>query len=324
MEVVPRPLAHHRLHDSVFSRSASGLIESRLAGVSALTRPALPREKLLQAPFPIRLWHLASFDAPTVAVIWSLAFAWVANVRLPLWTLVLIALGVWTVYVADRLLDARTGMRSLAHDQLRERHIFHWRHRRILVPAAVASALVAAWFVLQLMPSTTRKHDAFLAAASLVYFTRVHSGRNFLPVFSKELLVGAIFTFGCALPTFSRVHLALGWWPLLTTIFAYAFLAWLNCYAIDQWESRNASSSRKRITFSALALGAACLIGSAFMSAQQSRPAELLACGAAAALLIAVLDRARNHITPVTLRVAADLALLTPAVLLALAPLQGK
>ena len=232
---MPRPLAHHRSHDdSVFSRLAPGLVESRSPGVSALSRPALPREKLFQAPLPFRLWHLASIDAPTVAIIWSLAFAWAANVRLPWWVLVLLSLGVWTVYVADRLLDASAGMRSPALEQLRERHFFHWRHRRVLVPAALAAALIAAWFVLLLMPGTTRKHDALLAAASLVYFTRVHSGRKFLPLFSKELLVGAIFTFGCALPTFSRVHLSLAWWPLLTAILAYALLAWLNCYAIDQ------------------------------------------------------------------------------------------
>ena len=83
-------------------------------------------------------------------------------------------------------------------------------------------------------------------------------------------------------------------------------------------------SSHKRIAHSALTLSAACLIGSALLVALHPRPAELLACGAAAALLIAALDRVRSRITPVTLRVVADLVLLTPAVLLALAPLNGK
>jgi len=55
------------------------------------------------APVPLRLWHLASLDAPTVAVVWTLGFAWAASVRLPPWIPVLLALATWAVYVADRL-----------------------------------------------------------------------------------------------------------------------------------------------------------------------------------------------------------------------------
>ena len=66
------------------------------------------------APAPLALWHLASLDAPTVAVTWSLAFAWAAQVRLPGWIPLLLALACWAVYVADRLLDARAALLALA------------------------------------------------------------------------------------------------------------------------------------------------------------------------------------------------------------------
>ncbi len=83
---------------------------------------------------PLRLWHLASLDAPTVAVVWSFAFAWSAGIKLPDWVSALLVLAVWPVYVIDRLLDARAGLRSQNLDRLRERHLFHWRHRRLLLP----------------------------------------------------------------------------------------------------------------------------------------------------------------------------------------------
>jgi hypothetical protein len=66
----------------------------------------------LDAPVLLRLWHLMSLDAPTVAVIWSLSFAWAAGVHLPRWIPVLLALGTWAVYVGDRLLDTRSALRS--------------------------------------------------------------------------------------------------------------------------------------------------------------------------------------------------------------------
>ncbi len=62
-------------------------------------------------PRALHLWHLASLDAPTVAVVWTLAFAWAAGVHLDRWVLVLLASGTWTVYVGDRLLDAHRAIR---------------------------------------------------------------------------------------------------------------------------------------------------------------------------------------------------------------------
>ena len=74
--------------------------------------PGAPRpQPLWDAPIPLRFWHLASLDAPTVALVWSLGFAWAAGVGLPVWAPLLLALVAWAVYVGDRLLDARAGFR---------------------------------------------------------------------------------------------------------------------------------------------------------------------------------------------------------------------
>ncbi len=322
--VVPRPLAQSRLYDdrsfddADISAPGLTLVESSACRASSRDQLTIRQANRFHAPLVLRLWHLASLDAPTVALVWCMAFACVLNVRLPLWVLVLAPLGVWTVYVADRLLDARAGMRFLHVEDLHERHHFHWRYCRVFVPMAVVSALGVAWMVIALMPRISFEHNSVLAAASILYFTRVHSRRTFLPLRSKEFLVGVLFTIGCAIPAISRVdqsHRLPG--ALLPVILAFfALLAWLNCSAIDRWETLHADFGHNRIALASLLLAAAGVLCSALLFAWHPRAACLLACGAAAALLLALLDRIRHRLTPVTLRAAADLALLTPALLL--------
>jgi hypothetical protein len=292
-------------------------LPSPLAPASRATRfPAA--ERRFDAPGLLRFWHLASFDAPTVAVVWTLAFAWAGHVRLPVWIPVLLALTAWAVYIADRLLDAHAAQRISNLQGLRERHLFHHRHRRLLAPLAVAAACGAACIVFTLMPAPVRERDSVLGAAALAYFTGVHSSRGFSwqnlwgnsRVFRKELLVGVLFTAACALPALSRAA-AQGWmatWPLLVPAVFYALLAWLNCHAIDHWESER-PASKSRISTRACILAIAGLLVACNL---QPRPAALIAAGAGSALLLALLDHLRGRLTPLALRAGADLVLLTP------------
>jgi hypothetical protein len=352
-----------------------------------IRQPAVTRS--WEAPAPLRLWHLTSFDAPTVAVVWSLSFAWAAGVVLPPWLPLLLALVTWTVYVADRLLDARAALRAGTIHRLRQRHRFHWRHRRILIPLALAACCAAFAMVVALMSPTIRERNTVLAAAAIVYLTRVHSRPGLLtsrparlrllllrfPL--KELVVALLFTAACALPVFSRLPATNTAWPLAATVAFFSLLAFVNCHAIEQWEcaasqhsvsgndfshssgtleSRRASRSAKPFgsnlqmcqgttsvvpqmrqnsdrvltpdgrTLHVLATNTTflfafflALIGlatAALLFPSQPRPAALLVMGAASALLLTLLDLTRNRITPLALRAAADLVLLSPLALL--------
>lgn len=313
-------------------------IVSPLAAGEEKTPSSTPRRRY-HAPAIIRFWHLASFDAPTVALAWSLGFAWVARLRLPAWVLVLQVLVVWAVYVGDRLLDARNGLRRWETEsscELRERHYFHWRHRRILLPLALFSICAAVATILRCMPVGVRERDSVLAAASLAYFTRVHAGRagrafwRARRILSKELLVGVLFTVGCALPAWSH-----GDWILLAAPVAlFAALAWLNCRSIEAWESKaglqttasvphpfrliaiGREAALFRPVFAGIFLAGCGAIAAVFLFPLHPRAAALLVSGATGALLLAALDRCRNRLTPLTLRAAADLALLAPALVL--------
>lgn len=289
------------------------------------TIPAIPHSEALKdavrkhhAPWPLRLWHLASLDAPTVAVIWTLAFAWAVRVRLPHWVPALLALTAFGVYIADRLLDARTALRT-APQMLRERHFFHWRFRRFLVPLAVAAVCAAAWLVFTRMPAWIRTRDFALGAAAVAYFAGVHCGpirRRLAPLLSKELMVGVLFTVACALPAWYRSADR----ALVGPVVLFALLAWLNCHLIETWESEQPPvEMHSGVPLAvALALVGAALAIAAF-AARQPTIGALAACGVFSALLLAVLDRLRALLSPVALRASADLVLLTPALML-LAP----
>ena len=304
----------------------------------------------VDAPGPLAWWHLASLDAPTVAVAWSLGFAWAAGVALPAWVPALLALTAWAVYIGDRLLDARAAIRSGETHRLRERHFFHHRHRRVFGVLAVAASCAAAWIVLLLMPAVARERNSVLGAAAAAYFSCVHSSRRvrwrltrlcaggwsrLLPaMLSKELLVGLLFTAGCVLPTLSRAAAAPGGphWPLWAAAAYFAVLAWLNCHAIERWEGDGCQGAERGIAPAAgvggglvswgrpfpaaslLAVGG--LLGAWALFSAAPRPAALLAAGAASSLLLALLDRLRSRLTALALRAAADLVLLTPLALL--------
>ncbi|MGD0734352.1 MAG: hypothetical protein ABR976_04355 [Terracidiphilus sp.] len=280
----------------------------------------IPAGQIVDAPPLLRYWHLASLDAPTVAAAWTLAFAWAASVPLPAWVPILLALAAWAVYIGDRLLDAHSGLRTAQCSNLRLRHRFHWRHRLFFIPAAVAAACAAAFIVFSQMPVAAREKNSLLAAAALVYFTGVHSRREGSSLtavrratfVSKEMLVGLLFTAACALPALSRAasQPSSPLWPLSIETIFFALLAWLNCHAIEHWESRG--RSRSTVWRPALALALIGFLVSAILSTSHARPAALLLAGAISAFLLLLLDRQRSRLTPLALRVTADLVLLTP------------
>ena len=260
-------------------------------------------------------WHLLSLDAPSVAIVWAHAIARAAHVHLQPWIALLLATGTWTVYVLDRILDARRALRSNSPELLRERHQFHWRYRRSIIPIAACTGLAATAIIFRLMPPAARRHDSLIAAAALAYFSGVHSSAR-LPqalrrLCTKEMLVGILFAAGCSAPTLTRLHSASPW-PSILTLGLFAAIAWLNCAAISRWESQTSFDiSPAAFIISLFALAVALILPPA-----QACTSALLICAALSALLIAGLHRMRHRLQPVTLRGLADLVLLAPAILL--------
>jgi hypothetical protein len=297
---------------------------------SRIESPTSIANRILDAPLPMAWWHLTSLDAATVAVVWTLAFAWAAKITLPAWVPVLLALAAWSVYIADRLLDVRSALITDRPHRLRLRHHFHWRYRRIFFPLALVSACAVVFIVFNFMPIAARVRNSVLAAATLAYFSGAHSRRRLRPLLSqllaKEALVAVLFTVACVLPTFSRAfvqvpaHSASALWPLYPMAFFFTLLGWLNCHAIERWESSGETSpgepSTSEVCKQAMLLSLIGVLLAAVLATSHSRSAALVLAGTASALLLALLDRCRNRLAPLALRATADLVLLTPLALL--------
>jgi hypothetical protein len=286
---------------------------------------APPTTTLFDAPSVVRYWHLTSLDAPTVAVVWTLAFSSAVEIHLPVWVPVLLGLAAWTAYILDRLLDARAAVRAGILDDMPERHRFHHLHRRTFTALAIVAAVAAAGIVWILMPVAARERNSALALAALAYFTRVHirlgdaspapAPQKRLPI--KELLVGLIFTAACVLPAASRMPQK----PIAIEIamaavaLAFALLAWLNCYSIDSWEGPTLRR-KDDLPLPAILLCVGLLVAAATLAWIDLHFTALLLAAAVSAGLLALLDCFRERFTPIALRAAADLVLLTPLALL--------
>lgn len=263
-------------------------------------------------------WHLFSLDAPMVAVLWAWSFARAVDAPQFRTALAVLAIGTWLLYVTDRLLDARAGSALL---DLRERHVFHARHRRAFLVAGVLALAPLAWLI-AIMPAAARFEDASLFALVLLYFAIVHlPGPRILRRlrFPRELAVAVLFACATAIPAWSAsttAHADLVWIVAL-----FAALCWINCAAIHAWES--AETPRRWSLVSTLALLVAAF-SATLMTAALPHPSlfRLLAAILGSALLLFALDfdyrRARRprsphgELSPLALRILADAALLTP------------
>ena len=277
----------------------------------------------------LHLWHLLSLDAPTIATLWTWFIARAAGVHLPASGLAAMFLSVWTLYAADRLLDARPLFTNPHHTHnLEARHLFHHRHatRFLTIIAIVAVALVI--LVHDLLPQALHLY-VVLATLLATWFLLIHASApdHRLP---KELAVGLFFPAALFIPTVARrPDLRL---PLLPHALLLGALCALNCLAIYAWEHPPAGIAAhpevhpdtqpeatahwttryatRHLTTLATTLTLASLT-LAFVTRHTTLWPLALAISLSVLILL-ILDRTHHHLTPLTLRATADLALLTP------------
>ena len=288
---------------------------------------------------PLALWHLLSLDAPSVAALWTWFVAAASGLTLPPTSILAMGVAVWMLYAADRLLDARLlDTTQSLHQQdlpqaaeLEHRHRFHHRHRSAFLLGILGASIALALLLPHLHPEAIR---LYLVLGTLLagYFILIHAtgSAHRLP---KEIAVGLFFSAAVFIPTVARA-------PNLQASLApaaalFALLCTLNCLFIYAWEhapsptstthpaTRLALSHLQAITW----LSVAANITLAFLthlrglnpSPHYATSILPVACAASSVLLLA-LHHHRRHLTPTTLRAAADLALLTPILLLPFLP----
>jgi len=248
------------------------------------------------------------------------------HIHIPWSAPLLLALGTWLIYIVDRILDGLRG----ASGQLRERHFFYARHRSGVLVAGAFASLALLWLIVTRMNPVARREDVVLFGAALIYFCLIHvwapqSRTGIEHWFPKEIAVAIVFAAAIAVPAWSRLpgqRIALA--PLVAL---FALLCWLNCVAIEKWEQPLSPDSgpahpstrwaHRHLPLAAGRIAVLSVVAAAvsLLSAGPAAMTALYLAYAISALLFLAFDRSRLR-SP-DLRIAADAALLTPLLFIA-------
>jgi hypothetical protein len=246
-----------------------------------------------------RLWlwpNLLSLDAPVVALLWQILFARCFHVRVDPLPSILLVLAVWLIYAADRTIDAWRG------SSLRPRHEFYRKHWGALLPLWIAALATGLALALTRLTPALLYSGLALGVAVVLYFALLHLG-----IFhkTKEAAVAVLFALGATLSAWPNVRTAVD----IEAIVLFSSLCWINCVAIEHWESPGESTWPIAGAAGFVALAGVILL------LFSSRPV-LGGAVAASALAFVLLDCARRRFSRDALRVLADVALLSPLFLL--------
>ena len=144
--------------------------------------------------------NLMSLDAPLVALVWMWMLARVMRVQhIEASSYLVLAGGVWCVYVLDRIRDVRSGKHPIA-DEMPWRHHFHWRYKGVLLTAVAVVVAVCAYISLFVL--SREMLVLGLAALFLVFcywfISRFDRGEV---AYAKNMVAGLTFAFGVAGPS---------------------------------------------------------------------------------------------------------------------------
>jgi len=265
---------------------------------------------------------LLSLDAPIVAVLWLLLFSDSLRIRVPATETAVLAMAVWLIYVADRIMDS---FRESEQEPLAPRHRFYREHRAAFVAPFCVILLLAAWMAWTKLDERTLRGGVALAAIVAAYFGVVHlSGSAAQRWFPKELAVAVLFCAGTCLPVFVRSgSLSI---PVVAVFIEFVLVAWMNTALIEyaEWIAlRDGGAEQPPALTKAVAramvplgitIGALSLVALAVPAFRDLRPVLLAEFGSALALV--GLRLSWQRISTYVLRISADAVLCTPAVLL--------
>jgi hypothetical protein len=287
---------------------------------------------------PLALWHLLSLDAPTVAALWTLFIARCCNLSLPSAEPAAMFVAVWIIYAADRLLDARIldNRSSAILPDIEERHRFHHRHRNRFFVFVLLASVTLVILLHSIDPQALYLY-ALLATLLGGWLLLIHarplpSGTTRrLP---KELAVGIFFPAAIFIPTVARLPQSQP--ALLPAAALLASVCTLNCLFLYAWEhpaprlhahwtTRWATAHLAQLACATLVITSLLLFTSALHAHNILclTPAPALACIFSVSSLL-WLNTHRHSVSSIHLRALADVALLTPLVLLSVLPLFAR
>ena len=194
--------------------------------------PTLPRDERL----PARWWlwpHLLGLDAPLVALSWQDWWSRTERVPLAISQRALLGLGVWLIYLADRLADTTRGAPG---DCATARHAFARTHRHALLVLATVVAATLVVLAPCVLPASEFGGGLLLLAAAGAYFWLIHRRRSqrWTARLPKEAAVGGMFALGTAFFAWCRPGLPA--WTFVAAVVLFGAVCFANCALITSWE----------------------------------------------------------------------------------------
>jgi hypothetical protein len=256
-----------------------------------------------------------SLDAPLVAVLWQSLLARSIGIHVGPYELPLLAGSVWLVYFSDRVLDA---LRTTSGNCEPVRQRFYRRHFRAASFVACAASLSIVPLAAALLRPAVFHAGLSLALIVGVYFVVVHAVPQCWRVrWPRELAVALIFTAG----TFLALWIGAGgaFLRLTGSAVLFALLCWVNCSAIEFWEWRSAARLPWTTRYLGKYVGAICAgiaAIAALLELARLAPGAVCIAVVLSGVAFRMLARWRSRLSPELLRVAADLALCTPLLVL--------
>jgi hypothetical protein len=263
--------------------------------------------------YPLWLWpNLLGLDAPLIAVLWQGFIAACFHITLSWPARVTLALSVWAVYIAVRLLDSTREPMSCEHRTM----------MTVLLVLALGSATGVSLF--HIRPALFWA-GILIVALVIFYLAAVHRRPSW--TISKEALVAILFTCGTMLAPWIRSDSRGGLLLASTTLF---FVCWANTSLIEMMEWRRLRASQgqppQAYTIAIVEHYRLCsLLFVAFvilLSVMKPEP-ELrwfLLAPLASASALYLLAAAEERFSPAASRVLADAALLSPLVIWPMLP----
>ena len=272
---------------------------------------------------PLWIWpNLLSLDAPLVALAWFWIFkqVWLVRYHQPSLPLFL-ALTVWCIYVADRLMDSRRLRKEGGSVPLR--HRFHRQFRKPMKLALLAGCLG----VVLLAFSQSRGLLGYgwpvlllVVAYLVVSYQDAGQGVSWF----KNILAGLAFAYGTTVGVHFRRELSVLDLAMSPEVIVFAGLCMINMFAIDHWESPEGGredaegEERREVEKGVLLLLLLALVGTCYWLAirasdytLQTHKAFYLSAMVGAGCL-AFLVLLRHLFSERALRVLVDVAMLVP------------
>jgi len=184
-----------------------------------------------------RFFNLLSIDVALGAVCSAVFFAGIFNVTIYTQGLLSLGLTVWVVYTTDHLLDAR----KVIGNASTERHQFHQRYHRILIPCVIVAVLTDTVIVSFIRRPVLGGGVVLIAVVGIYLLVQ-----QYTKIF-KEIFVAGMYTIGILLPSIMVTRVPYHAWPWVLLL--QFFLLALTNLLLFSWFDHEFDARDKRSSF---------------------------------------------------------------------------